>query len=609
MFILNASNPTGDLMGFTYASIDNGDRELQVGDLLLSRDNGNVYRIRTLRDNEVVADKTGANLRGPQGERGIQGERGLQGIPGATGPKGDTGPQGPKGEQGDQGIQGIQGERGPQGIQGIQGPVGPQGPIGETGSAGPAGPQGETGSAGPVGPQGETGPVGPQGPQGPIGETGPAGPVGPQGPKGDTGPAGKNGISPTIDVSKSGKTTTLTITDANGTETVEIMDGEDGGGGGSGADLLNADGIIKQQYFPAGYPYSQTAAGYILPETTVTPNENGVAGLTDALSLVEGQTYTVNWNGTEYECVCAKVESEADDMQLGVGLGNIGVMTGGDDTGEPFAIIDILPELAVTIGFSTQVLALDGSTTVTLSITGSTTINTPIAQKFLPVGYPYFVPGGEVILEETTATTNSVVAPILNIELGIAYTVTFNGEAYECTATTFTQQNISTITLGNQNIGFGGNDTGEPFLLVFALGEGWGIFMADGISTATLSIVQADTYKKIDPRYLAGTGETLTIDLVADEAGPVTGGDYTIISLTPEPKEIWKALSQGKNLFLRYKFDENAAVTEHYTLESSSRTSMTFTRLGIAGSSPTYNSITINSDGSASYEMKYLTSN
>lgn len=45
---------------------------------------------------------------------------------------------------------------------------------------------------------------------------------------------GSDGVSPTIDVSKSGKTTTLTITDANGTKTAEIKDGEDGAGGGSG---------------------------------------------------------------------------------------------------------------------------------------------------------------------------------------------------------------------------------------------------------------------------------------------------------------------------------------------------------------------------------------
>lgn len=54
------------------------------------------------------------------------------------------------------------------------------------------------------------------------GDVGPRGPVGPQGTKGN------DGISPTISVSKSGKTTTIEITDENGTKTAKIEDGLDG---------------------------------------------------------------------------------------------------------------------------------------------------------------------------------------------------------------------------------------------------------------------------------------------------------------------------------------------------------------------------------------------
>ena len=41
---------------------------------------------------------------------------------------------------------------------------------------------------------------------------------------------GEDGFSPTVEVSKSGKVTTITITDANGTKTATIKDGEDGAG-------------------------------------------------------------------------------------------------------------------------------------------------------------------------------------------------------------------------------------------------------------------------------------------------------------------------------------------------------------------------------------------
>ena len=57
---------------------------------------------------------------------------------------------------------------------------------------------------------------------------GDVGPAGLQGPKGDTGSPGADGISPTISVSKSGKTTTIEITDENGTKTAKIEDGLDG---------------------------------------------------------------------------------------------------------------------------------------------------------------------------------------------------------------------------------------------------------------------------------------------------------------------------------------------------------------------------------------------
>ena len=61
------------------------------------------------------------------------------------------------------------------------------------------------------------------------------------------GPAGPAGVSPTVSVSKTGKVTTITITDAEGTHTATINDGADGSGAG---DMLKAtydvdgDGIV-----------------------------------------------------------------------------------------------------------------------------------------------------------------------------------------------------------------------------------------------------------------------------------------------------------------------------------------------------------------------------
>ena len=75
---------------------------------------------------------------------------------------------------------------------------------------------------------GPQGPEGPQGPAGPEGPEGPEGPAGQDGAPGADGQPGADGFSPRATVSKSGKKTTITITDAGGTTSAEVLDGEDG---------------------------------------------------------------------------------------------------------------------------------------------------------------------------------------------------------------------------------------------------------------------------------------------------------------------------------------------------------------------------------------------
>ena len=86
--------------------------------------------------------------------------------------------------------------RGPQGEQGIQGPQGIKGDKGDKGDTGAKGDRGEKGDQGERGLQGV------------------------QGVKGD------DGVSPTVTTSKTGKVTTIEITDANGVHTATVNDGE-----------------------------------------------------------------------------------------------------------------------------------------------------------------------------------------------------------------------------------------------------------------------------------------------------------------------------------------------------------------------------------------------
>ena len=110
--------------------------------------------------------------------------------------------------------------RGPQGEQGIQGPQGIKGDKGERGEKGDKGDTGAKGDQGEKGDKGEKGDTGEKGERGEKGDRGERGLQGVQGVKGD------DGVSPTVTTSKTGKVTTIEITDAQGTHTATVNDGE-----------------------------------------------------------------------------------------------------------------------------------------------------------------------------------------------------------------------------------------------------------------------------------------------------------------------------------------------------------------------------------------------
>jgi hypothetical protein len=99
---------------------------------------------------------------------------------------------------------------------------GTDGAKGDTGATGPQGPKGDTGDTGPQGPKGDTGDVGATGPQGPKGDTGDTGATGAQGPKGADG---TDGVSPTVTVTDINGGHRVTITDATGAKTFDVMNG------------------------------------------------------------------------------------------------------------------------------------------------------------------------------------------------------------------------------------------------------------------------------------------------------------------------------------------------------------------------------------------------
>lgn len=136
-----------------------------------------------------------------------------------------------------------------------------------------------------------------------------------------------------------------------------------------------------------------TGVGEILPETTIAiDSESGEATYAETIGLTVGKNYTVKWNGTEYNCTAqdySAPNSEGIMVSLGVVLGNLDLMMGGEGTGEPFVILEAIPDFAAELGSPVSILAVDGSATVTLSIAGA--VCHPIPSEYVPYALPYYI--------------------------------------------------------------------------------------------------------------------------------------------------------------------------------------------------------------------------
>ncbi len=96
----------------------------------------------------------------------------------------------------------------------------------------------------------------------------------PQGEKGDKGDKGDDGFSPTVTTEKVGKTTTITITDAEGVHTATILDGADGQGSGDMRTEvydINHNGIVDDAEKVNGHTVeSNVPADAVFTDTTYT---------------------------------------------------------------------------------------------------------------------------------------------------------------------------------------------------------------------------------------------------------------------------------------------------------------------------------------------------
>ena len=126
-------------------------------------------------------------------------------------------------------------------------------------------------------------------------------------------------------------------------------------------------------YMPEGYPTKSVQTTTLMEEQDVEfvfENSLGVYWThiqQGPLAIAEGKTYTVNWDGTEYECVGFVFNSMP-------GIGNLSIMGVGDDTGEPFAYE---PD-------ENAFITLNPSPTHTISVKTTAETIVPMSEEFIP---------------------------------------------------------------------------------------------------------------------------------------------------------------------------------------------------------------------------------
>lgn len=288
--------------------------------------------------------------------------------------------------------------------------------------------------------------------------------------------------------------------------------GEGGGGGGAQPDWDAAEG--EPGHVKNRTHWVDSSRVEILPETTVPLSEGAGGFVVNPKQLLDaGKTYVIGWNGVEYSCVAVAVEEEDAN---GVMLGNIGLMTGTGDTGEPFVLISTTdPTMGETVRSTVFVDITGSSTEVSVSITGDGEIVHKLPGKFLPDGVPYVGKGEPVELlpaTEAQATDDGffITSPINGVEVGKTYIVNYNGTDYKGIAKDASAFASNSAMLGNSSVLGFGEDSGEPFFFVVFPPErlesdGFSAMIAavDGASSVTLSIsLLPEKLNKIDPRLL-----------------------------------------------------------------------------------------------------------
>ena len=261
-----------------------------------------------------------------------------------------------------------------------------------------------------------------------------------------------------------------------------------GGGGGSAVPKP-----LTYDYMPEGYPKKTTGTVTVMEEQELAFTDGGgtyVANLPDGFKVTAGQTYVVNWDGTEYQCVGSAV----GETYL---IGNVSIAGESSNTGEPFVYV-----IATGAGAIGQFGTLDTSASHTISVKTIEETVTPMAYDYMPEGYPTKSVETVTVMEEQELAFAAADGGVyvaeqqssLDIVEGQTYTVNWDGAEYECVGVYKNRRSY----LGNLSIANQGDDTGEPFLYAYG---GFGTLDTSASHTISVKTIE-ETVTPIAEKFL-----------------------------------------------------------------------------------------------------------
>ena len=160
----------------------------------------------------------------------------------------------------------------------------------------------------------------------------------------------------------------------------------EGGGGGGGAQPDWAANEGEPGHILNRTHYWKTVEGEtIILSGLVAADEGMYLYLGDPVVFIPGREYSIWYANRTYNCIGIDPAAIGETLDGGCIFGNIGAITGGEDTGEPFVIVSYGRKAADVGGASVMIMDMSGSALYHVDIYGPRREREKIAPEWLPI--------------------------------------------------------------------------------------------------------------------------------------------------------------------------------------------------------------------------------